>query len=646
MGWFRTICVRFILIPIIALYFVGCGKDEKTPPQPNVVATYDNAEITVEDLEDYIEQRTKGLKAFVGGKLVPLRDQIGKDAEVYRGIIQDIVLDEMVKRKIKEKQLDNRGNIRHALQHLEEEFTLNQLHQEMHEKDKIPVGEVEIQNYYDANRDRYGERTLYEVRDEIKNILASQKEDEYVVDYIAELKDTATITKNYEILRVPEPTDDEVREYYEKNRENYQEDEKWILEQIEIADSDGKAKEKAQKAWVKLGSGEAFEVVAEGLGEGGTFTTVDYVVGTRGETFDKAVTSLSPGEFSRPIQEGSKYFIVRLKETSPARPIPFEEVKEVVRRFLMDEREQKLYDDNKSKTLFTLHGRRFTFGDFYQEYKELPLIEQEKYRSYEERVKLVDRMIERLLLLEDSYDRMLNTEKSEEIEHLREDMLKQEWHREEVHQKLEVTDDEVKQFYEENKERFQTPPRMKISVIVVRQGQNEEENKRAEEKIQEAYKKLKPGMFKKGLPFEEVAKQYSEDSRTAQNGGELDHWILGETGDPLFETMNHAFHEKFMHLKEGEITEPFLLGRDYLIVKVREKEGPQQRDFEEVKEHLREDLELKKHDELTAKMYDEMLNQANLVIYDQVLESFVSQQEEADSSQSSSLEEDKDTSTQ
>jgi len=258
---------------LVVFVFIGCGEKEKKPPGPNIVATYDNGKITVEDLENSLEQRTKGIKVLAGDSLVPLKDRMPKEIEVYQGMVRDMVLDNLVKRKIKEKQLDNRGNIRHALQHIEEDVTLGQLHEEMHEKDRIPVDELDIQKYYDANRSRFGDKPLYEVRDEIKNILASQKEGEYVKNYIAELKDTATITKNYEVLRLPEPTEDESREYYQKNRDTYKKDEKWRIEQFEIADTTDKAKERGQKAWAKLGSGERFEAVAGEFGVDGAFTT-------------------------------------------------------------------------------------------------------------------------------------------------------------------------------------------------------------------------------------------------------------------------------------------------------------------------------------------------------------------------------------
>ncbi|NIA31154.1 MAG: hypothetical protein GWP06_14745 [Actinobacteria bacterium] len=568
----------------------------------------------------------------VGDSLIDLKDQIPKEKEIYIGLLREMVLDDMVKRKIKEKQLDNRGNIRHALKHLEDKLTLQQLHAEMHEKDRIPVGEVEIQQYYDENRSRFGDRPLYKARDEIKQILASQKENDYVANYISELKDAATITKNYEILRVPEPGEQELREVYEKNKETYREPEKWIIKVILMADTTVNAGDNAQRAWAKLGSGERFASVAKTFGKDSTFSTMEYIIGARAKAFDEAVASLNPGEYSKPFQDNGKYFIVRLTEKIPAADIPFATVRDVIRRLLTNERELKLYKENKDKTLFTLHGRRFTLDDFYQEFRELSPAEQEKHRSYDQRVKLVDSMIERLLLLEDSYDRMLDAKNKEEVEHVREDILKQALHREEVDQKLEVSDEEVKEFYQGNKDKFKTPPKVKVSLIVVQRGDDENADKKAKEKIDEAFKKLKSGFLKKGAPFEQVAGQYSEDSRTAQNGGKVDFWI-SETGDPLYEMFNHPLHQEIMNLKQGKISKPFPLEQNYLIVKIREKQQPQQQSFEEVKEHLKEDLKLAKHDELTAKMYNDLIDQANLVIYDQVLETIINKQEEVNSSQ-------------
>ncbi|NWF94495.1 MAG: hypothetical protein HXY46_16490, partial [Syntrophaceae bacterium] len=118
----RAYCL--CLLPVIVAFFlIGCGREGKKPSNPNVVATYAHGEITAESLENYLKQRTEGVKVIVGDSLVPVIDRIPKTVEVYSGIIREMVLDDVVKRKIKEKQLDNRNNIRHALKHAEDQIT-------------------------------------------------------------------------------------------------------------------------------------------------------------------------------------------------------------------------------------------------------------------------------------------------------------------------------------------------------------------------------------------------------------------------------------------------------------------------------------------------------------------------------------------
>jgi parvulin-like peptidyl-prolyl isomerase len=621
-GVFRMTKLRtYGLLPIIALFFlIGCGTEGKKPSNPNIVATYVQGEITTESLENYLKQQTEGIKVQVGDSLVPVIDKIPRTVEIYSGIIREMVLNDMVKRKIKEKQLDNRNNIRHALTHAEDQVTLQELHSEIHERNKIPVSESEIQQYYDKNQNQFDNKPLYDVREQIKGILVSEKEPAYVEKYISGLKDTATITKNYEILKIPEPGIEDVRNTYEKNREQYRVPQKWIVEQIEMEGA--KAKENAEKTWTRVGAGESFEAVAKTFGKDARLTTIEHKSGSRGDNFEKAVALLNPGEISRPIEEKGKYFLARLKEKIPASYMPIEQVRDEISQALLKEREAKLYEERKAQTLFTLHGRRYSLEDFYQEFKEMPPSEQTRYSAYEERSKFVDRMIVRLLLLEDSYDRMLNAKKKNEIEEAREHVLKEVLHEEQVDQKLEVKDEEAKKFYDGNRKLFQTPPKVKVSIIAVHRGQNEAEDKRANQKIEEAYQKLKPGFFKKGIAFEEAAKQYSEDPRTAQQGGEISDWI-SETANPLVEIQDHQLHEKLMGLEPGEITNPFPAGEDYLIVKVREKEKPRQQSFEEVKADAKEVVRANKHDDLTVKLYKEMMAEAKLVIHEGALKSMI-----------------------
>ncbi|MBW2000474.1 MAG: peptidyl-prolyl cis-trans isomerase [Deltaproteobacteria bacterium] len=441
-------------------------------------------------------------------------------------VAKSLALDSIVKQKIREKRLDKRENIRHVMKHISEEININELHSRAH-KEKIRVSEFEIKNYYDENREQFEGASLMEVKGEIRAILQSKKEEAYFKSYLEELKRNAVITRHYRLLQVPEPTDTEMRVFYEENRGRYR----------------------------------AF-----------------------GNSFS--------------------------------------DVTDRVREDLLKEKEEKWFKQNRNRTLFTVHGKRFTAGDFYQELQELPPNEQLKYRSFEARKKLVDRMIERLLVLEDTYDQMLDTKNREEFKHIRDTILKQILHQEEVDDKVEVTDEEIRVYYEKHKEELVEPPRAKISYIRIRGGQTEDEKKRAEKKVKEAYEKLKPGLLKRGESFEKVAREYSEDIETARKGGEIDAWI-SESGNLLQEITSHAFHENVLGLSEGEISSPFYFHGSHYIVKVRERKGPRPFSFEEASERIKAELSAKKHEEMTRKMEDDLLKKANLVIYDEVIESML-----------------------
>jgi len=76
-------------------------------------------------------------------------------------------------------------------------------------------------------------------------------------------------------------------------------------------------------------------------------------------------------------------------------------------------------------------------------------------------------------------------------------------------------------------------------------------------------------------------------------------------------------------LAAGEISSPFYFHGGYYIVKVRERKEPQPQSFEEAKQHIKAELSARRHEELTHKMGNTLLEKANLVIYDEIIESML-----------------------
>ena len=71
---------------------------------------------------------------------------------------------------------------------------------------------------------------------------------------------------------------------------------------------------------------------------------------------------------------------------------------------------------------------------------------------------------------------------------------------------IKVSDEEVRQYFDENKEQFNEPEQVKAKQIVVE----------SEEEARKAYKRLKDGE-----DFSKVAQDVSIDQQTRDNGGDL-----------------------------------------------------------------------------------------------------------------------------
>jgi len=270
----------------------------------------------------------------------------------------------------------------------------------------------------------------------------------------------------------------------------------------------------------------------------------------------------------------------------------------------------------------TIHGKRFTVGEFYDEIKELPYTEQESYRDFASRKVLLGKMIDRMIVVEDTYDQMLSTETKDEQGHIRSDILRQVLHQEEVDDHIQIPEGEVKSFYENHSGAFSNPPRVKINYLRIRIGQTDAERKQAEIKVKEAYGKLRPGFFQKGEPFEKIAMQYSEDPETAKIGGSIDEWI-SENNGIIEEFANHGFHENVLGLGEEDISRPFLFNGSYYIVQVRSRQEPSPMPFTEARERIEIELKARKHEEMTLELEKTLLSQANLIIFDKVIESIL-----------------------
>jgi peptidyl-prolyl cis-trans isomerase D len=137
-----------------------------------------------------------------------------------------------------------------------------------------------------------------------------------------------------------------------------------------------------------------------------------------------------------------------------------------------------------------------------------------------------------------------------------------------------VSDEDLKEAYEKDKATFVQPERRQARHILIESGSDDAAaKKKAEEVLAEA---------KAGKDFAALAKQYSQDPGSAQNGGDLG-WSEKGNFDP-------AFDEALFAMQSGEVRGPVKSQFGYHIIKLEGIEAGHTRAFEEVRAELESQL--------------------------------------------------------
>lgn len=137
-----------------------------------------------------------------------------------------------------------------------------------------------------------------------------------------------------------------------------------------------------------------------------------------------------------------------------------------------------------------------------------------------------------------------------------------------------VTDKDVKDKHK---------PEMKVSHILVK---DEKTAKEVKEKINN------------GEDFTALAKQYSEDTGSKEQGGEIAGFAPGQTVK--------EFEEAAYKLDAGQVSEPIKTSYGYHIIKVTDKK--ELKPFDEVKDTIRKDLEQQRLQDATGKWKQQVIN--------------------------------------
>lgn len=238
---------------------------------------------------------------------------------------------------------------------------------------------------------------------------------------------------------------------------------------------------------------------------------------------------------------------------------------------------------DKDKVLAEVNGKKITGVDYNLFIDSLnPQLKQ--YFGGEELNKdVVNELVYQALLYEDAMEKGMDKEDEfiQVVEKTKESMLKT-YALGKLLATAELKDEDIKKFYEKNKDAFKQGESADASHILVEE----------EDKAREIYEKIK-----NGGDFEELAKEYST-CPSKEKGGNLGTFTKGQ--------MVKEFEDAVFENEVGTITEPVKTQFGYHIIKINQKNDASELSFDEVKDRIVEQVRRQKEQEIYNKRITEL----------------------------------------
>jgi peptidyl-prolyl cis-trans isomerase C len=189
------------------------------------------------------------------------------------------------------------------------------------------------------------------------------------------------------------------------------------------------------------------------------------------------------------------------------------------------------------------------------------------------------------------------------LELIRRNVIIENYIEQEIVPKQQVTDAEVKAFYEKNPETFTQPEQVRAShiLIIIDAKATDAEKKKAKEKVEALLKQVKAGG-----DFAKLAQENS-GCPSSKQGGDLGYFSKGQMAKP--------FEEAAWVLKPGEVSGVVETQFGYHIIKLSEKKAASKIPFDEVKAKIADNLKRKKVGEAINATLEDAKKKAKIEMY-------------------------------
>ncbi len=186
---------------------------------------------------------------------------------------------------------------------------------------------------------------------------------------------------------------------------------------------------------------------------------------------------------------------------------------------------------------------------------------------------------------------------------LRTDLVMDQVIKKEVESKIQISEQDLNNYYEKNSNKFKTQDQTRASVILIKSPPNDspERQRKVRKKMESILTQIKAG-----TEFNGLAIKFSQDSLKSK-GGDLGFFEKGKMFAP--------FSERAFSMKVGQVSEIFKTKHGFHILKVTDKKPGVSRSFENEKENIRKTLMESKSAQATRTYVQNLKKQADLKTY-------------------------------
>jgi len=255
--------------------------------------------------------------------------------------------------------------------------------------------------------------------------------------------------------------------------------------------------------------------------------------------------------------------------------------------------------------------RKITISEFN---KMLGYLDSEKQKLIEKNPQLKENLLQQYiqgiviskLAKKKGFDK--NPELKEQLEMIKDNYIAIEYLKKEVTNKVGVSEEDIKAYYESHKDEFKTPEMVRSRHILIKTDPSASDNdkKKARGKAEEILKKIKAGE-----DFAKLASDVSDDTGSKPKGGELGFFPKGR--------MVKSFEDAAFSLKPGEVSGIVETQFGYHIIKVEEKKEPGMEPFDTAKEKIKQKLLQERTKTKVTEFIEKAMKEANIEVHTEIL---------------------------